>query len=115
MSIHFGSSDVPITRSPDVPISSLLLTLHRHGPQSIVSLWHHHKSQSLQAILAEIATLHEGGFVEHTPSHLIPGRYQVSQGLVTFWQLTEKSKEHIAALEAAASAAPNAQEVCLGS
>ena len=100
----------------DHPMSLFILsTLHRHGPQSIMSLWHHHKCESLSQLFAEVATLHEDGFIERTPSNQTPGRYQVSKGLVTFWQLTEEGKQRIAAEEAAAARDTNAQEACLGS
>jgi hypothetical protein len=103
----------------------ILTTIHRHGPQSDVGLWHNSaKHESLKAVIVAVGILADENFIERTPTHKIPQRYSVStgshRGSMQWWQLTEKGQQHIAALGAAdATAACNAnaqkQEVCLGS
>jgi hypothetical protein len=107
----------------------ILRTIHRHGPQSEMGLWHNtSKHESLKAVIIATATLAEENFIERTPAHKIPhghpasaGPYASSHG-VQYWQLTQKGSNHIAALGPADAVAAECnsntaqqQEVCLGS
>lgn len=97
----------------------ILRTIHRHGPQSEIGLWHNSsKHESLKAIIIATATLSEENFIERTPAHKIPQRYPAiapCNGSIQYWQLTQKGSDHIAALDAAAVSSVQKQEVCLGS
>lgn len=98
--------------------SSILSTIHRYGPQSDVSLHAHSRCETLKAVIMASATLAEADFIERTPAHQIPQRYAVNSQAMQWWQLTQKGKDHIAALGAAddvASCNAAQQEVSLGS
>jgi hypothetical protein len=106
-------TDHRITGSPDHPILSslslfILSTIHRHGPQSDMSIWSNTRSESLTAVILATATLNDEGFLERIPTHQHPQRWRDANDLVTYWQLTEKGKQQVAAQTAA-------QEVSLGS
>jgi predicted transcriptional regulator len=82
------SADHPITGSPDQPILTalrflILAAIHRHGPQSDMSLWHHSKCQTLTAILVAIAELADAGFIEKFRAN------------TSYWQLTEKGRQQV--------------------
>jgi hypothetical protein len=115
--------DHPITGSPDHPILSalqtfILTTIHRHGPQSDMGLWHNSgKNESLKAVIVAVGILADEKFIERTPSHKIPhghpasaGPYAQSHG-VQYWQLTQKGQQHIADVGAAAATNAQQQEV----
>jgi hypothetical protein len=89
----------------------ILRTIHRHGPQSQMSLWHNAKCESFQAIDSATATLVADGFIERTPAHKNLYRFPTVND-PAYWQLTEKGQQHAALNEAACNAQ---QEVCLGS
>jgi hypothetical protein len=113
-------TDHPITRSTDSPIltslqSFILRTIHRHGPQSDMGLWHNSaKHESLKAIIVAVGILADENFIERTPTHKIPQRYSVPtgspRGSMQWWQLTQKGQQHIAALGAADAACNAAQQ-----
>jgi hypothetical protein len=98
----------------------ILRTIHRHGPQSEMGLWHNSSQhESLKAIIVAAGILADANLIERTPAHQIPqghpaasGPFASSNG-VQYWQLTEKGQQHIAANSAACNA--QQQEVCLGS
>jgi hypothetical protein len=95
----------------------ILLTIHRHGPQSDMGLWHNSsKHESLKAVIVAVGILADENFIERTPTHKAPhghpasaGPYAPSHG-VQYWQLTEKGQQHIAALGAADAACNAAQQ-----
>jgi hypothetical protein len=94
----------------------ILLTIHRHGPQSEMGLWHNSsKHESLKAVIVAVGILADENFIERTPTHKVPQRYSVPtgshRGSMQWWQLTQKGQEHIAALGAAAATNAQQQEV----
>jgi hypothetical protein len=94
--------------------SFILLTIHRYGPQSDMSLWAHTRCESLKAVIVASAILAEENFIELTPTNKNPCRFPINSP-VKYWQLTQKGQDHIAALGAASSSNAQQQEVCLGS
>lgn len=91
--------------------SLILSAIRHHGPQSIMSLWHHaSQCQPLAGVVVAVGELSDDGFIEKTTTHAAIG---TTLKLIGYWQLTEKGQQYIAAQEAAPC--NTEKEVCLGS
>jgi hypothetical protein len=74
------------------PLKALILSaIHRHGPQSDMSLWHHSKCQTLTATLIAIAELADAGFIEKFRANAVLEHFPRP----SYWQLTEKGRQHV--------------------
>jgi hypothetical protein len=76
----------------------ILTAILRHGQQSVMALWEQTTHQPLTVIVMAVAELEHDGFLEEAPRspNPFPARV-VGHDLITYWRLTEKGRQSVAA------------------